>query len=185
MTRPARTAKSASRENGFALIVVLWTAALLSVIAASFALSMRTETRLTTNLLEQAQATAIAQAGVHRAIVGLMIRDEDDRWKSDGRVYTVPFAGGTIRVSARAETSKIDLNRASDDLVRGLFKSLGDEVDADRLADAVLDWRDSDERRRVNGAEDSNYKSEGLSYGARGRSVFDRRRAQSGTRYDA
>lgn len=160
-------ANGSRSRSGFALIIVLWTTALLSVIAGSFAFGMRLETSLTSNLLARAQGGALADAGIQRGILALLEPDEALRWKSDGTVYEVPFGGGTVRISMRAENGKIDLNRAPDALIRGLFKVFGDHADTAKLSDAVLDWRDRDSETRTNGAEDGDYAAVGRVYGAR------------------
>ena len=154
-------------HGGFALIIVLWTTALLSVIAGSFAFGMRLETSLTSNLLARAQAEALAVAGIQRGILALLEPDTAQRWKADGSVHQVPFGDGTLRISIRAENGKIDLNRAPDQLIRGLFKAIGYDTDTDELSDAVLDWRDRDSETRANGAEDHDYAALGRAYGAR------------------
>jgi general secretion pathway protein K len=160
-------------SGGFALIIVLWAGVLLSVIAASFALSMRTETRLAGNLVEDAQAGAIADAGIRRGIVALLAEAPDLRWVSDGRIYELPFGGGRMRIRMVSENGKIDLNHAPEELIEGLLSSLAesgelsDPRQAARIAAAILDWRDADHWIRVDGAEDQNYKAGGLPLGAR------------------
>ncbi|MCD6016859.1 MAG: hypothetical protein K0R88_2943, partial [Solirubrobacterales bacterium] len=62
-------------SRGIALISVLWITGLLAVIAASFASSTRTEARLARNLVANAKAEAIADGGVHRAVLGLLDPD--------------------------------------------------------------------------------------------------------------
>ena len=46
------------REEGVALVLVLWVIMLLTVIAGNFAFSMRSEARIAANLLQNAQAQA-------------------------------------------------------------------------------------------------------------------------------
>jgi general secretion pathway protein K len=55
-----------------ALVTVLWVLVLLALIAASFTQTTRTEVNLTRNLIEAARAEALADAGVNRAILGLL-----------------------------------------------------------------------------------------------------------------
>ena len=160
-------------QRGFALIIVLWAGVLLSVIAASFAFSMRVETRLAGNLVERAQAEAIADAGIRRGIVALLADASGPRWVSDGRVYELPLGDGSMRIRLLSENGKIDLNGAPEALIQGLLRSvaeygeLPDSRQAARIADAILDWRDPDERVRPGGAEDRNYKASGLPFGSR------------------
>ena len=71
-------------------------------------------------------------------------------------------------VSIQDEGGKIDLNTAPDELLKGLFLSIGLDGDASAvLVDAVADFRDEDSLRRINGAEDDDYLGFGLGYGAK------------------
>ncbi len=58
--------------RGLALVTVLWVLVLLALIAASFTATTRTEVNLTRNLVENAQAEALAEAGLARALLGLL-----------------------------------------------------------------------------------------------------------------
>ncbi len=80
-------------RRGLALVTVLWVLMLLSLIAANFTHTTRTEINLTRNLIEGAEAGALADAGVYRAVLGLMDPNEATRWKADGRVYTFRLGG--------------------------------------------------------------------------------------------
>lgn len=161
-------------QSGFALVVVLWAAVLLSVIAASFAFSMRVETRLAGNLVERAKAAAIADAGIRRGILALLADARMPRWIADGRAYELPYAGGSMRIRLQSENGKVDLNGAPEALIHGLLASAQAEsggVDelgqAPRIADAILDWRDPDQRVRPAGAEDRHYDAAGHPYRSR------------------
>jgi general secretion pathway protein K len=164
-----RTATS----RGFALIIVLWVGVLLCVIAASFALSMRAETRQARYLVDNAGAGAIAEAAIRRGTIALLAKAPDPRWVSDGRVYILPFGGGSMRIRVSSENGKIDLNSAPEELIEGLLSALvstgalSSRHQAMRIAAAILDWRDPDQRMRADGAEDASYKAAGLSPGAR------------------
>jgi general secretion pathway protein K len=54
------------------LVTVLWVLVLLSLIAASFTYTTRTQVNLTRNQIENAEAEALADAGVYRAILALL-----------------------------------------------------------------------------------------------------------------
>lgn len=199
-------ARAAGQENsrGIALVSVLWILALLAIIAGSFTTDSRTNVKLAYNLVENAKARALADAGVNRAILALlgrerqpmlspemealiasrpeleqvldpygetMLRDAgEQRWPADGTVYAWRFGGGEIIISIRDETGKIDLNAAGDELLKGLFLSVGlEEPEAAALVDAIADFRDPDGLRRLNGAEDDEYRDAGFAYGAKDR----------------
>ncbi len=155
------------RERGIALIAVLWGLVLLAAIAASFTGSARTEMKLARNLVDSAQARSIAEAAVLRAAVGLLDADPLKRPRADGTRYRLAFGGSEAVLTVEDEGGKIDLNRGSQAMLRGLFTAVGVEADAsDRLVDAIADWRDRNDRRRLNGAEDPDYLASGRRYGA-------------------
>ncbi len=156
------------RRRGVALVMVLWVLALLSLIAASFATNTRTEVNLAYNLVEGSKAEALAEAGVYQAIVSLQAEGFADPWRVDGTVYAWRFASGEIRVAIQDEGGKIDLNTARPDILRGLFSAVGLELqDGDAMLDAILDFRDEDELRHVNGAEDADYAAADLDHDAK------------------
>ncbi len=153
-----------------ALVVVLWALVFLSIIAASFVSSSRMESRVARNAVEIAQARALADAGVYRAILWLLEPGEETAPRTDGTVYAWRFEDGDIRISLQDETGKVDLNWAADDLLLGLFVSLEVEPSqAAALVDAIGDFRDEDHLRRLNGAEDSDYRAAGLDREAKDR----------------
>ena len=59
-------------SRGLALVTVLWVLVLLSLVAASFTYTARTEINLTRNLIDNAEAEALADAGIYRAIFALL-----------------------------------------------------------------------------------------------------------------
>lgn len=154
-------------DRGVALVVVLWLTTLLAVIAASLAFATRTETRAAADRVARAQARALAEAGIERAALELLRPPAERAWRTDGTVYGIELGDGTLEISVRAVNGRIDLNHAPPELLRGLFASLDIDADAAALADAVLDWRDEDDERRPQGAEDPEYAAAGRPYGAR------------------
>ena len=163
-----KATQAPATEQGFALVIVLWVVALLSIVAASLAFSMRTETTLAHDLVTQAQARALAEAGVYRGILELYNPDRLRRWRGDGSPHQVRFAGVPITVSLQDEAGKIDLNSAQRGLLDALLRASGIEDERrDALLDAIEDWRDPDSLRRLNGAEDQEYEAAGRTHGAK------------------
>jgi general secretion pathway protein K len=155
-------------NRGFALVSVLWTLMILSLIAASLVTSLNFSYRLTHNVNEHARAEALAEAGVARAVLALLDRQPAQRWRVDGAVTKFSYGGASMRISIQDELGKIDLNAADGPLLEGLFWSGGlDAQAANVLADRVLDWRDASELHRLNGAKDAEYRAAGYSYGPR------------------
>ncbi len=155
-----------NKNDGLALVLVLWILSLLSIIAGGFVFSTRTNTILSGNLVSMARAEALADAGVHRALYELQIPGNlPDAWKGDGRPHLWELQDSVIQVSVSDESAKIDINTANNELLKALFRYAGlDEKGAAMLLDAVLDWRDQDSLRRPNGAEADDYIAAGLAY---------------------
>ena len=153
-------------ERGIALILVLWVITLLTVIAGSFVYGARSTALVAGNLVSIAKARALADAGIHRGLYELVKPESDgERWKADGRTNLFSLDDAEIRLVMREESAKIDLNTAHDDLLRGLLLSAGqDEEQANQILDAIMDWRDSDDLARSQGAERDRYEAMGLPY---------------------
>ena len=153
-------------QRGVALVVVMWVAVLLTVIASSFIYEARTDALVVRNTISMARAEAAADAAIYRAIFELYRADNaPDAWRRDGSVREWAYEGVPIKVEIRDESGKIDINTAVDPLLRGLFQSVGVSTeDATKLVDATLDWRDPDNNKRVDGAEEPEYRAAGLSY---------------------
>jgi general secretion pathway protein K len=160
-------ARAQAGQRGVALVLVMWVAVLLTVIASSFIVERRTEMLVVRNSVSMARAEAVADAGVQRAVFEMYRTDNaPEGWKRDGTVYDWSFDNVPVKVEIRDESAKIDINTASDALLRGLFLSLGlADDEAARIVDAILDWRDADSFKRPNGAELPEYRAAGLSYG--------------------
>ena len=159
---------AASRRRGIALISVLWVLILLSLIAGSFSFTSRTEVNLARNMVDNAEAEALADAGVYRAIAGLYKTVAEGGFRVDRTVYAWRFEDQEVRFEIADEGGKIDLNRASDAVLGALFRTfeLSDQ-EAAALVDAIGDFRDADDNRRLNGAEDDDYLAAGLKHDAK------------------
>ncbi|MEM7224689.1 MAG: hypothetical protein AAF495_17055 [Pseudomonadota bacterium] len=155
-------------ERGIALISVLWVLTLLAVITASFATTSRTEVNLARNLVENAEAQALAEAGVQRAIFGLLRPTQQGGLRADGALYVWAYGGGQVRFSVTDEGGKVDLNAAQEDLLSALLRALEvGRAESDDIAAAIVDFRDANNRSRALGAEDGDYLAAGLDYDAK------------------
>lgn len=165
--QPRRRKPTISRQSGVALVLVLWIMALLTTIAASFAYSMRTEAMVARNTVALAQARAAADGAVYRAIFqASWPQNLPQAWKRNGREYTWQDRNHDLRVRILDESGKIDLNTVADPLLLSVLQRLGGlgAEEAARVLDAIVDWRDSDDLRRTNGAEEPEYRAAGRSY---------------------
>ncbi len=148
-----------------ALVLVLWVVTLLTIMAGSFALSIRREASVISSVRDSAEASAIARAGIIIAQKMLLNPDKNERWLADGTVYPVEYGGAEIRIKIVSEQGKINLNKAKKKLLENMVKYFDDEDDrAVKIADAILDWRDTNDLVRLHGAEKAQYQDEGLKY---------------------
>lgn len=153
------------RQKGFALVLVLWVLSLLTIMAGSFALSMRREAAIVTGIRSNAQAMAVAESGLAVAELMLMHPDQRQRWRTDGSSYQIDYTDSKVRIRLLAETGKVDLNSADQTLLQGLmaYAPVDDKLQT-KLVSAILDWRDADDLVHIEGAEKKDYKDAGLSY---------------------
>jgi general secretion pathway protein K len=155
-------------QQGIALVVVLWLLVLMTVIAASHARIIRTETRLAFNQVENGKARGLAEAGVHHAILELLVRDTEQRWPVNGSINRIRYEDGIANIAIRDVRGLVDINSASATLLDTVLAGMGmEETRRKALVDATLDWRDRDSLKHVNGAEDDDYRNAGSKWAAR------------------
>ncbi|MCL2872268.1 MAG: type II secretion system protein GspK [Betaproteobacteria bacterium] len=156
------------RQRGIALIIVLWTTVLLTVIAGGFAFSMRNEALATQNSVSVASARWLANGAVERTVYELATPRmvAQDAWQPDGLSHTWQEDGAQIEVVAVDEGAFIDINTGNDMLLKGLFMNVGgmDEAAAMYLIDSMANWRTDSVQKRLTGAQDGDYKKAGLPY---------------------
>jgi len=157
-----------TRQRGIAFVIVLWVMALLAVLLGSFVVIARTENLQTRHLFDTTQARYAAEAGISRASYELRRSDPLARWVPDGRVYELEFDGAQLKIEITDESGKIDINAADEITLLALFQTIGalEAADAQKLVDAVMDFRDPDDLVRPYGAEDDDYEAADLAYGA-------------------
>ncbi len=155
----------ACRQSGLALVIVLWMVSLLTIMAASLSLSTQRNTGLIKHAQDRARGLALADAGVHYAMLMLSLPDPLKRWRSDGTHYQAVLPGGAVSLNIFDEAGKIDINAASEQTLRALLgKLLGNDDAAAALTDKIMDWRDTDNLKRLHGAEAEDYLAAGKAY---------------------
>ena len=153
-------------SGGLALILVLWVLMLLTIMAGSFALGMKREISVVSNVKDMAQTSALAEAGINYAMMMLLHSSKEERWEADGSIYQIQFAGAKIRIMIVDEAGKININKPDQDLFRGALTNAGaTEEEQDIIIDSIQDWQDSNDLIRLNGAEKDQYLDAGLNYG--------------------
>ena len=160
--------RAPDRQRGIALIAVLWLLVLLAGLALAIASRTRSETQAVAALGDEAEARAIAQGAVFRAIERLMEPSASAGAAITGYERRVEEKDGVrIDIEIRDECGKVDLNTGRARLIEGLLAQHVPSEDAFAITQAVLDWRDPDSQRRPQGAEDNDYRALGRRTGAR------------------
>jgi len=170
MKRAVATARAGPGRpaRGVALIVVLWVVALLSSVALTLAAAARMETLLAGQRLEELRSRQAAEGALELTVLDLLFPLGSGARPTDGTPFVLEVGDSQVRVRVFDEAGKVDLNMAGPDLLSGLFRAAGATPElAAALADAVMDWRDADRLRRLNGAEDADYAAAGLDHGAK------------------
>jgi len=154
---------STRAPRGFALVLVLWVLAFLSIISVVLVRQAREETQFEHATIEDSKAEALAEGGVQRAMAGLLSPDPAESWPADGRPHQIRLGEGTVEIRIEDESGKIDLNRADDATLESLLVSVGMAPgEARKLAAAIADYQDPDNVKRPGGAEAADYEQAGL-----------------------
>ena len=130
-----------NRDGGFALLIVLWTVALLALLGSVITASGRAETRIAANLSAAAEVQAAADGAI--AAAGFHLLDPSSaRWQADGAAHRLGLGASTISVTVRDQAGKIDPNETPPALMASLLRQQGiDSGTAAQVAAAVADWR--------------------------------------------
>jgi general secretion pathway protein K len=157
---------SEHRERGFALLIVLWSMVLLSLLVTRLISSGRSEANIAFNLRSaaqlQAQADGLVALGIFNAL-----RSNTGAWKPDGTIFRRSLTQNAIgQVKMIDLGGRVNPNIASAPLLAALLIQVGATAQqATIISQAILDWRSPD----VQGAyELPQYKAAGLQYGPAG-----------------
>lgn len=164
-------------RSGFALIGVLWLVVLVSVVGLGFSLQARGVSRRIANAADFSRARAAAVGCLAHAeevlierlgrsqLIGLGSPALEDPWFEPRRLLddTIQVADALCHVRLYDAGKKLHLNEVSEEELRRLMAARRiDDADADRAAQAIMDWRDLDDLRRARGAEVEEYIQAGV-----------------------
>lgn len=154
----------AVRQRGFALLIVLWTLVLLTLLETQLVTMGRGEVHLAANLRGAAIAEAAADGAVQEAIFHLL--DGSGRhWDPDGGPHLVRFPRTVVEVRIEDDGGKVNPNFASEELLRALLRHVGANAPtAASLAAAIADWRTEGATPRPLGAKAAQYAAAGRDY---------------------
>ncbi len=151
-------------DTGAALVTIVWSVLLLSILAAGLlklSLTMRSTTEFS---IEQARAKYIAQSAMD-VFFTRYFYDEEGSIYRDGAIEVL---GHSVNIHVSHESGKININRANIDYLSLVFAANGvAELKSLQLASAMIDWRDADDSPLVLGAESADYVDLEVPFGPR------------------
>jgi general secretion pathway protein K len=163
-------------ERGVALLIVLWIFIFLFVVAFDFSTGVREEASAAHRYSDDNQGYYLALAGFEQGLYDFLSQSRGRELQSvdkpkdifDAGWREATLGGGTYRLRLVDESSKININRADENLLRRIFSNLGvEEPVVGVLIDSIMDWRDQDDLHRSNGAEADYYLSLSTPYTAK------------------
>src|SRR5215468_3967529 len=165
MTEPGRSPAANRRNDGFALIIVLWTLVLIAFIVAHVTANGRTEVRIANNMVANAEAQAAADGAIYEAIFNLSDPQPEQRWPVDGNARELPIGHSRVTLRLEDEAWWINPDSASPALLEALLRITGsDPESARRLANAIGEWVGSAPAPRPPNVLLAEYQAAGLNY---------------------
>lgn len=162
----------ARREGGFALLIVLWSVALLSLILSELLSAGRGAALRASEARAAAAGRAAADGAIAEEIYHLL--GHGGAWSADGLTHEVAIGASRVSVQARSLASAINPNLASTALLSGLFQSAGLAAQqATALAQAVTAWRSKPATQAEAEARLAAYRRAGLPFAPPGRPFAD------------
>jgi general secretion pathway protein K len=155
--------KSRSSQQGFALVIVLWTMALLALLLGILLAGARTEVELTTSRRDEAVASAAADGAIAATVLDLL---RAPAMAPPGRRR---IGAAAVAVTLENLSGRINPNIVSAETLRALLVLVGAGEMAERLAAAIVDWRTPGLAPSPHGAKRAEYQEAGRSYGPPGR----------------
>jgi len=168
-----RERRRATDERGFALLVVLLVLALVAVVGAEFAYSMRLEASAVRAYKNGIIGTHLAETALEQAIREIVadapyvVEDDDGLltfYTADRRALPrlrrtkAELVGGQYSYRITDEEARINVNASPPDRIDRLLLTIGvDKEVRDIIVDSIQDWRDPNEEHRANGAESEDY----------------------------
>jgi len=159
--------RATNNRKGIVIIAVLWTVVLLMAIIALLGRKTRLDMKVCMARMDALRCKWACRAGVEKAVAVLNTDETEndtllDLWSDNEEDFNdVALERCVLNIRVVDEASKLNVNFATKDQLMGLPYMLED------IADAIIDWRDSDDMPSGFGVEGGYY--EGLDFGYRAR----------------
>jgi general secretion pathway protein K len=141
LTRLARKPARAGAEAGFALLVVLWSLVLISLIVTQLMSDGRLEAQRIANGRIGVTGQAAVDGAIDEALFHLLDQSEH-HWAADGAPHDIWIGGVRVTVVATNEADKVNPNIAPKELMSALLHRVGvAQREAVQIANAIENWR--------------------------------------------
>ena len=153
-------------RDGFIVVAALWILGALAALASIYSVYVANAAISVAVNDDARRADAVLTSALELTAYQVTATPPKDR-PSRGR-FEFRINGASAVVEFCSEAARIDLNKASKDVLVGLFRVLGaGSDDADQFADRIVGWR-SPPPAETQDPEESLYRAAGLNYGPRG-----------------
>lgn len=172
------TARTARRQGGVALIIVMVVITVLSILAGGFAFSMKVETRLASNGGQEPTMDWLGRSGVELARYVLAMQANltpgydalNQKWAGGtGETNDIlaavsltdnPLGRGKFSVHIFDQERMLNINMANEEILQQALNNLGaDPRESGGIVDSIRDWIDKDDHPHLVGAESDDYLS--------------------------
>lgn len=163
--RRVLTPRVQSSERGFVIVAVLWILAALSALAAIFSIYLSNSARALGATDISVQSEALESASLELTAYQLLRSDDKERAAQGSFRFRMDDAQAVVTFTS--EGARVDLNKASKELLGSLFEVLGAEPKAaGDIADRIIGWRTQAKPNAAND-EEALYLASGLAYSPR------------------
>jgi general secretion pathway protein K len=147
------------------LVLTLWVLSFLSVFAVGLTRNLSSQLRFASHFKDRLRLNCLAYAGIERAIIELQADDEPaydsftEKWASRGEFKEITLGEGKVSFYIEDEAGRININKAPLPVLKAMLENAG-EVESDTaggIANAIIDWRDTDIIVSPGGAENDYY----------------------------
>ena len=164
---------NSTRDRGFALLIVLWSLVLISLLMAEVIASGRTALALAGNLRAAAEAGALADGAVNEALFHVLATGRA-HWQPDGALHQEREGDMVISLRVRSLAGMVNPNIASPALLAGLLQAVGMAQDqAQQVGNAIVVWRSRSWSPQAAQALAATYRGAGLPYAPPGHPFGD------------
>jgi general secretion pathway protein K len=164
--RVHRSAEMRGGERGFVIVPVLWILLTLAGLAGVLAAYLSNSAAALSLNDDRLRIAALATAGLELTAYKVSLQEKKLRPASGNFEFRLDRS--RARVSFSSESSRIDLNFASNEMLANLFKQFGADLrDATQYADRIVGWRTPPKNESLE-SETALYRAAGAQYAPRG-----------------